>query len=223
MPEPTIFLPVAEAYDRWSRFYDSYDNPLIFGVDQVIGLLAQTVAGKDVIEFGCGTGRNLLQLKKHGAASLIGCDLSAGMLARARRDPELELLRHDIMQPLARPSASVDVVLFSLTLEHVADIAPPLREARRLLRPSGTILLIEIHPFMSMGNVGAHFRDGDDVVQMPTFPHAFSDYLNTAASVGLRVAKCREWRPRDFRGPLPAKVLKRGSDFPLLVEFSLRL
>jgi hypothetical protein len=32
-----------------------------------------------------------------------------------------------------------------------------------------------------------------------------------------------EWRPRDFCGPLPAKVLKRGSDFPLLVEFSLCL
>ncbi|CCG41396.1 class I SAM-dependent methyltransferase [Magnetospirillum molischianum] len=223
MSETTVFLPVAEAYDRWSGVYDSYDNPMVFGAGQVVQRLADHVGGQIVVEFGCGTGRNLLKLKQHGAAKLVGCDLSSGMLDQARtRDPTLVLLHQDMTRPLPLPDGSADLVLFSLTLEHVADLVPPMREARRLLRAAGRIAIIEIHPFMSLSNVAAHFRDGGKIVEMPTFPHQFSDYLNAAASSGLQIAECREWRPRDFQGPIPNKVLKRGPDFPLLVEFSLR-
>lgn len=223
MSETPIFLPVAEAYDRWSAFYDRYDNPMAFGAAQAVERLAAQAAGHDVVEFGCGTGRNLLLLKRRGAAGLVGCDISAGMLAQAQaRDPALTLLRQDMTQPLPLADGSADLVLFSLTLEHVADLAQPLREARRLIRPEGRIAVIEIHPFMALANVAAHFRDGEAIVEMPTFPHDFSDYLNAAAALGLRVAECKEWRPRDFKGPAPDKVFKRGPDFPLLVEFSLR-
>lgn len=223
MSETTVFLPIAEAYDRWSSFYDSYDNPMVFGASQVVQRLAERVAGQDVVEFGCGTGRNLLRLKQHGAANLVGCDLSAGMLDQARAcDPALVLLQQDMTRPLPLADGSADLVLFSLTLEHVDDLAHPLREARRLLRAAGRIAVIEIHPFLSLGSVAAHFHDGGAIVEMPTFPHRFSDYLNATAEIGLHIAKCREWRPRDFHGPIPNKVLKRGPDFPLLVEFSLR-
>jgi ubiquinone/menaquinone biosynthesis C-methylase UbiE len=261
MSEATIFLSVIEAYDRWSSFYDNYDNPMVFGANYAVQQLAEHVVGQDVIEFGCGTGRNLravsdcfesigkkrviaplvpatpivearcfdmtgihsIWLKHHGAAKLVGCDLSAGMLERARaRDPELLLLRQDIKRPLPLADNSADLVLFSLTLEHVDDLITPLREASRLVRPTGKIALIEIHPFMSLGGVAAHFRDKETIVEMPTFPHGFSDYLNAAAEIGLRIGECREWRPRDFHGHIPNKVLKRGPDFPLLVEFSLR-
>jgi malonyl-CoA O-methyltransferase len=55
---------------------------------------------------------------------------------------------------------------------------------------------------------------------MPTYPHRFCDYLNAFAGAGLRLNACREWRPRDFGSPAPLKALKRGPDFPLVVEFS---
>ena len=56
---------------------------------------------------------------------------------------------------------------------------------------------------------------------MPTVPHQFAAYLEAFAKLDLRVAACREWRPRDIETPAPPKALKRGPDFPLLVEFSL--
>lgn len=222
MPEASIFLSVDEAYDRWSSFYDSYDNPMVFAAGQIVSKLAEHTAGQDVIEFGCGTGRNLERLSQRGAAKAIGCDLSPGMLQKARvRDPNFVLFQQDMMQPMPLPDGSADLILFSLTLEHIGDLVPPLQEARRLLRSAGRIAVIEIHPFLSLGNVAAHFKDGEMVVQMPTFPHGFSDYINAIAEAGLSITGCREWRPRDFQGPVPNKVLKRGPDFPLLVEFSL--
>jgi malonyl-CoA O-methyltransferase len=222
MADEHIFLPVAEAYDRWSRMYDAYDNPMVFGASQAVEALAPGVAGKAVVELGCGTGRNLALFRQHGARELTGCDLSSGMLEQARqRDPGLILLQLDLAQPLPLESGSADLVLFSLALEHVRDLTPALREAARLLRPGGMIAVIEIHPFLSLGNVSAHFRDGADIVRMPTFPHTFAGYINAAAEAGLAMASCREWRPRDFQGETPAKVFKRGADIPLIVEFRL--
>jgi malonyl-CoA O-methyltransferase len=221
MSDAAVFLSVAKAYDRWSKFYDSYDNPMVFGADQIVQRLAEHVAGLDIIEFGCGTGRNLARLKQGGAAKLVGCDLSQGMLEQARaRDSELTLLQQDMLQPLPLADGSADLILFSLALEHVSDLASPLREARRLLRPAGKIIVIEIHPFLSLEKVAAHFRDDGMEVQMPTFPHRFSDYINAESTVDLTITECREWLPQDFQGPVPEKVFKRGPDFPLLVEFS---
>jgi len=219
----SLSLPLADAYDRWSAVYDHYDNPMVFGVRQIVQGLAPSVAGQAVVEFGCGTGRNLECLLRAGARSVAGCDISAGMLAQARqRDPALHLFQQDMTQPLPLEDGSTDLVLIALALEHVADLVPPLHAAKRLLSRRGRIVLIEIHPFLALANIAAHFRDGETIVTMPTFAHDFSDYLNAAQTCGLRGARCREWRPRDFEGPLPEKVLKRGPDIPLIVEFEFK-
>jgi len=218
----TIHLPVAEAYDRWAPSYESGDNPMVFGASQAVGLLSRTIGAKVVVEFGCGAGRNLAQLKQDGAERLVGCDLSPGMLAKARaRDPDFLLFQQDMSQPLPLADGFADLALFCLSLEHVGDLVAPLREARRLVRDAGTVAVIEIHPFLSLGGVGAHFHDGDVLVRMPTFPHRFCDYIGAATRAGLAIAACREWRPRELDGAAPAQVFKRGPDVPLLVEFTL--
>lgn len=222
MSETVRHLPVAEAYDRWATSYDSYDNPMLFGADHALTQHVEAAKGKCIVELGCGTGRNLARFAQHGANKLVGCDLSPGMLQQARnRALDCTLLEHDMAHPLPLEAASADLVLFSLTLEHVSELVAPFTEARRLLRDDGSIVVIEIHPFLALGHVGAHFRDGDAIVEMPTVPHAFEDYVSSAVSAGLRITGCREWRPRDFPAPVPPKVLKRGPDTPLVVELTL--
>lgn len=214
--EPThMHLPVAEAYDLWAPVYDRYDNPMVFMASRILAALIPDASGLDIFEFGCGTGRNLKALQQAGARTVNGCDLSAGMLTQAGIG-----FRHDIATPLPWPGQSVDLSLFSLTLEHIAAPAPPLVEARRILRPGGRILIIEIHPFLSLSGVAAHFDHGGRQIQMPTFPHQFSGYLHAFADSRLRVENCREWRPVDFDSP-PPKALKRGPEFPLTVSFTL--
>lgn len=223
MSERVVNLPVAEAYDRWSADYDAYDNPMVFAASRAVDALAQEVRGLAVLEFGCGTGRNLTVLKANGALRLVGLDLSDGMLAQARaRDGAFDLRRQDMAQPVAEPDGAFGLILFSLTLEHVADIATPLKEARRLLAPGGRIVIVEIHPFLSLGGLGAHFVEGGETVRMPTVSHSFEGYLNAFAAVGLTVDACREWKPRDLGDDAPAKLFKRGADMPITVQFRLR-
>lgn len=218
-----IALGVAEAYDLWAASYDRDDNPMVFMAGRALEPVLATVAGENVVEFGCGTGRNLVALRRAGAARLIGLDLSPAMLAAARATGAADdLFLHDMAAPAPLDSGSADHALFCLSLEHVADLLPPLAEAMRLLRPGGRITIIEIHPFLSLGGAKAHFRRGEEEIHMPTFPHRFSDYLNAFRAIGARLESCREWRPCDVADPVPAKALKRGPETPIVVSFALR-
>lgn len=223
MTETTIVeLPVRDAYDRWAESYDAYDNPMVFAAQRILERYRDHFARRDVVEFGCGTGRNLALFEEAGASSSIGLDLSDGMLARAAaRGGDFRLLRQDLTHPVPLPDGSADLAVFCLVLEHVGDPATPLSEARRLLRRGGRVIVVEIHPDLANAGIGAHFRDGDQEVRMPTVPHRFSDHLNAFARAGLTVDSCREWCPRDFGDALPAKLTKRGPDRPLTVEFLL--
>ena len=216
-----VHLTVEAAYDRWADSYDGYDNPMVFAAGEALARrLPEAAHGRDCVEIGCGTGRNLAVLAKAGTRSLWGCDLSEGMLDRARaRKSGARLVRADMAGPLPLEAASADFVLVSLAFEHVADLDPPMAEIVRVLRPGGRLLIQEIHPFMAMGGVGAHFTDGEGAVRMPTVAHAVSDHLNAIAGAGLRLTGCREWRGGDFGPGAPRKLLKRGPDFPILIEF----
>ena len=223
MSETVLNLSVAEAYDRWSIGYDAYDNTMVLAAARAVAALAPEAAGKAVLEFGCGTGRNLEALKAAGAARLVGLDLSDGMLAQARaRDPSFDLRGQDMAMPVAEPDGAFDIVLFSLTLEHVADMATPLGEARRLLKPGGQVVVIEIHPYLSLGGLAAHFVEGGQTIRMPTVPHTVPDYVAAARTAGLVIDACREWKPGDLGPDAPARAFKRGADTPIAIEFRMK-
>ncbi len=162
-------------------------------------------------------------MKAAGAARLVGLDLSDGMLAQARaRDPSFDLRGQDMAMPVAEPDGAFDIVLFSLTLEHVADMATPLGEARRLLKPGGQVVVIEIHPYLSLGGLAAHFVEGGQTIRMPTVPHTVPDYVAAARTAGLVIDACREWKPGDLGPDAPARAFKRGADTPIAIEFRMK-
>lgn len=107
--------------------------------------------GARVLEIGCGTG-NLLLLAHRLAPGVVttGIDPDRAALAQARRKARRRgidvRLDHGFADALPYPDASVDVVLSSLMLHHLpsAEKAPALREARRVLRPGGRLLVLDI-------------------------------------------------------------------------------
>jgi malonyl-CoA O-methyltransferase len=225
---PSVHLDIEAAYDRWAPTYDTYDNPMVYAANAALTVGLGGVKGLDCLEFGCGTGRNLAAMASAGARTVTGFDLSRHMLAQAHlRNQDAPamawtLVHHDINAPAPLPSASANFILFSLTLEHIREVAVPLMQARRLLRRYGTIRIVEIHPFMSLNGDAAHFKDGDQDITMPTFPHQFQDWFKAFEKTGLVMEDMREWPASDFGPAAPEKLKRRGPNWPWLVDFTLR-
>jgi ubiquinone/menaquinone biosynthesis C-methylase UbiE len=148
-PSESETARVEAIYDRiapeWDKRQGCAERILIGG--SMRSALAVALRG-DVLEIAAGTGVTLRNLAGNQAVtSYTGVDLSAGMLAQARKAaPELPFpvdLRQMDATRLDFPDASFDTVTVSLSLCTVPDPAGTLREMARVCRPDGRIVLLE--------------------------------------------------------------------------------
>ena len=101
--------------------------------------------GMRVLDVATGTGlvaREALRIAGQGAC-VVGLDLSGNMLAVAHRSLDLPLVQARA-ESLPVADASIDLVSMGYALRHVPDLLALFREFHRVLRPGGTVLLLEI-------------------------------------------------------------------------------
>jgi SAM-dependent methyltransferase len=97
-------------------------------------------AGRRVLDIGCGSGVYLRAAADHGA-EVAGIDASDTLLSLARtRVPGADLRRGD-MQFLPYEDATFDVVSGFNSFFFAADMVAALREAGRVAKPGGTVLI----------------------------------------------------------------------------------
>jgi len=114
--------------------------------------LAGDVAGRRILDAGCGSGPLLAALRDRGAI-VTGFDSSAGMLEQARRrlGDDADLRVAELGRPLPFPDAAFDDVIAALVLHYLEDWGPALAELRRVLKPGGRLIASVDHPFAIVG------------------------------------------------------------------------
>ncbi|MGH9631433.1 MAG: class I SAM-dependent methyltransferase [Bryobacteraceae bacterium] len=102
--------------------------------------LCDRLRGKVVIDFGCGSGRDSVEMaRRHGVRRVIGIDIQEPLLDRARELAASEGVSK-ICEFGASADARADVIVSVDAFEHFADPAAVLDEMWGLLKPGGTVL-----------------------------------------------------------------------------------
>ncbi len=108
-----------------------------------------------VLDLCCGTGDLALALRKFGKASIVGADFAHTMLVRARAksilghsrsgmpaSPPLPLAEADALR-LPFGDSSFDLVTTAFGFRNLANYEAGLREIQRVLKPGGTLAILE--------------------------------------------------------------------------------
>ncbi len=140
---------VMDLFDKTAQHYDTIEKLFLNG-----GLLYRRLSLRRA---GLGPGMKVLDVAigtaavARGAARLvgpegtvIGIDPSRGMLGQARKDFAGPVIR-GVAEGLPFADGHFDFVTMGIALRHVSDLAATFGEYRRVLKPGGTLWILEGH------------------------------------------------------------------------------
>jgi demethylmenaquinone methyltransferase/2-methoxy-6-polyprenyl-1,4-benzoquinol methylase len=147
---------IARSFDAAAGDYERVDRLLAFGTGawyrrQAL-LRAGLAPGMRMLDVAVGTGLVAREAARilGDARSVVGIDPSAGMIAASA--PEAFALVRGRAEALPFAAGAFDFLSLGFALRHVDDLEGTFREFRRVLKPGGRLLLLEItRPASSLG------------------------------------------------------------------------
>lgn len=168
------------------------------------------VAGKDVLELGCGAARWSIELAKEGARP-VGLDLSPRQLQHTRRLMQEEGVDFPLIEASAGavplPDSSFDIVFCDWGATTFCDPYRTVPEASRLLRPGGLFAFSGSTPFQFVCQdvktdvlterlvneyFGMHRMEWEDEVD---FQLTYGEWIQLFRRTGFVVEELIETRP----------------------------
>jgi len=142
---------VEAMFDSIAPAYDFMNRAMTFGLDRLwLRALVKAVkrsGAREIVDMATGTGDVALALARRiPGTTLTGLDLSEGMLAKAREKARGEsvVFRQADCLTTGLPDNSVDAVTIAYGVRNYADIAAGYREMARILRPGGSVFVLEL-------------------------------------------------------------------------------
>lgn len=232
--------------DNWKNLLRSAADPGFSRLDPTITALLQEVgvAGKDVVQLCCNNGRECLSLFSLGARSVVGVDQSRAFLQQAQELAEVsphspEFIEADIHHLPERLHGRFDVALVTIgVLGWMPDVALFMRHVASTLKPGGTLVMYETHPFLEVFDphasnpllpASSYFQrdpfvlqesivyEGLSEVAGPTsywFVHTMGSLVSGAIAAGLQIGHLQEY-PHSNREELYDQYEHQPAQLPL--------
>lgn len=210
------------AYAQMSRSQHGLDGA---GEWRQLQPLFPDMAGKDVLDLGCGYGWHCRYAAEHGARSVLGIDQSKLMIAEALLRNAADHITYRVcsLQDYDYPSAAWDLVVSNLVLHYLADLDGIYRRIYETLRPGGVFLMNIEHPTFTAGVNQQFTQDGAWPVDNYYYPgerqtdflghtitkyhHTLTQILGGLLSAGFRVEAVEEaMPPEEWRAVMPDEM-----------------
>jgi malonyl-CoA O-methyltransferase len=140
---PELRDRIRASFDEASQdeeHFPSTIDPRIYHVKIILDYFGD-LAGRRVLDIGCGKGRFARIVKERNpAAEVWGLDISEAMLKHV---PEAVLTRAGSMTELPFDDASFDAAYATESLEHAVEIERAVAEMCRILKPGGRLVVID--------------------------------------------------------------------------------
>ena len=143
---------VQARYDAVADFYINGFGTIDDPASQALLDLLGPVAGLQILDVACGHGRMTRELARRGA-SVVGIDISSGLLTRAReteQDEQLGIryLHDDVTMPgsLGAFDTEFDVATCNFGLSDIDDLDAAITAISDALKPGGYFAFSIVHP-----------------------------------------------------------------------------
>ena len=206
------------------NFNDVIETPIITA-------MLPDLAGKKVLDIGCGMGQHAKQYAEMGAASVLGIDISEKMLAYAGKNNAADRVTYRRLSftDLNRLEERFDVITSSLAFDYAEDFLSLMKSIRGLLTDRGVLVFSMSHPiataydgvydrytrtetgerlYANLHNYGIeglrHIRW--IVEDYEVYHRTVSTLINDMIAAGLVIEECRESRvAEEIRKKYPDK------------------
>lgn len=186
-------MPVVDGYDGWAVTYDGEDNGCFPMRDDLLAPMLDRLDPGRALDAACGTGAVARQLVARGH-EVTGIDVSEGMLTRARKAvPDATFLVGELTD-LPIPDGSVDHVVCSLALTHLADLNPFFSEAVRVMKPGGHLLVLDTRGHFTGSGRYPLIQQAPDgrLGYIAGYSHGLGDYVRAALTHKFILRACEE-------------------------------
>lgn len=203
-------MKIDEAYNLWAKQYDSNLNKTRDLDQRITKLILDKIEFSQVLELGCGTGKNTKWLIEH-CDSVTGLDFSEEMLAKAKesiKSQKVQFHNTDLNTEWPVPDQKFDLLTSSLTLEHIENLDFIFQQAHNKLKDGGHFFISEYHPFKQYIGGKARFELNEETIELETYVHHMSDFISAAGKCKFHLKDINEWF--DEEGEV---------DFPRLISF----
>ena len=175
--------------------------------------LCGNVAGKTVVDLGCGEGRFSRKLADRGVARVLGLDRSPKMIKAASdlAGEREEYLVADVEELSFLDDASFDLAVSYLNQCDLPDFESNTREVFRILKPGGRFVVANLHPMRSATGLWCKDENGNKLhaildgyfdeterhwtiidVRVTNFHRSLETYLNGFLNAGFALEKLLE-------------------------------
>ncbi|MBR3872739.1 MAG: class I SAM-dependent methyltransferase [Clostridia bacterium] len=183
------------------------------------------VAGKTVLDLGCGYGWHCGYAASMGAASVTGIDQSSLMITEAMKRNASPCISYRVcsLQDYDYPPEVYDLVISNLVLHYVNDLADVYRRIHRTLRPGGVFLMNIEHPTFTAGvnqqfaadgtwPVDRYYEPGERTTDfvghaITKYHHTLTQILMGLISAGFALKAVEEaMPPEEWRSMMPDEM-----------------